>query len=164
MVGKKRAFLFATKICIFIGVLMTSAAAYIEAEAANSILQKAAVLVGNPYKTGGTTPGGFDCSGLITYLYKPLLPNLPRLSRDMANFGKEVEPGKWKAGDILFYASGSNPKLINHVAIWYGKDALIHSVSDGPETGVIITRASSKVLEKPIYIGPEDSPGGAKFE
>jgi len=124
-----------------LGLLTTS---HIEAENADLILQKAASLVGNPYEIGGSTPGGFDCSGLVTYLYRPSLPHLPRLSRDMVNFGKEVKPGQWRFCDLLFYATGTDPRRINHVAIWYGSDTLIHSVSDGPETGVIITRASSK--------------------
>jgi len=129
---------------ILICVLATQANIHIEAETLDSILKKASSLVGNPYRVGGAAPGGFDCSGLITYLYKPSLPNLPRLSRDMNSLGKEVEPGQWKPCDLLFYATGSDSKRINHVALWYGDDMLIHSVSNGPETGVIITRASSK--------------------
>jgi len=143
MAGRKGAPPFAA-VCVFIGVLMAPAAAHIEAETLNSILKEAAALVGNPYEVGGATAGGFDCSGLITYLYKPLLPSLPRLSRDMSGVGVEVGPGLWEPGDLLFYATGRNPELINHVALWYGNDTLIHSVSDGPETGVIMTRASSK--------------------
>jgi len=126
------------------GVLMMPTAVHIKAETLNSILKEAAALVGKPYRVGGTTTEGFDCSGFITYLYKTLLPNLPRLSRDMTKIGGEVRFGLWEPGDLLFYATGSNPKLINHVALWYGNDTLIHSVSDGPETGVIMTRASSK--------------------
>jgi|GEM_PF-619419 len=133
---------FAASILIY--VLTVPAIVHVEAETVDSILEKAASLVGSPYRIGGTTAKGFDCSGLITYLYKPSLPNLPRLSRDMINFGKQVEPGQWKPCDLLFYATGSDPERVNHVALWYGDDMLIHSVSDGPETGVIMTRAGSK--------------------
>lgn len=135
---------FSFAVGILIQVLTAQAIFHIEAETMDSILKEAVSLVGNPYEIGGTAPGGFDCSGLIIYLYKPSLPNLPRLSRDMSSFGKEVEPGQWKPCDLLFYATGSDPKRINHVALWYNNDMLIHSVSDGPEIGVIITRASSR--------------------
>ena len=116
----------------------------IGAEPVSSILQKASGLIGNPYRTGGITPGGFDCSGFISYLYRPTLPELPRLSRDMANTGDTVDMGQWRPGDLLFYATGADSSRINHVAIWYGDGIIIHSISDGPETGVVMTPSNAR--------------------
>lgn len=116
----------------------------LSAESTSAILRKASMLVGNPYRTGGIAPGGFDCSGFVSYLFRPTLPNLPRISRDMAGNGEMVEYGDWQPGDLLFYATGADPSRINHVALWYGDGVLIHSISDGPETGVVMTRAETR--------------------
>jgi len=114
------------------------------AETITPILQRARELVGQPYVNGGMSPGGFDCSGFISYLYRPTVPQLPRVSRDMALNGVAVEYGDWKPGDLLFYATGADRTRINHVALWYGDGNIIHSISDGPETGVVVSQAASK--------------------
>ncbi len=146
-------------------------------EQVSGILQKADSLVGTPYRTGGISPGGFDCSGFVSYLYRPTLPGIPRISRDMARIGEPVNYGEWRPGDLLFFATGSDPSRINHVAIWYGNGILIHRISDGPETGVVETpyearywkrryvsarrilldAASAENQEIPVSPEPEDS-------
>jgi hypothetical protein len=133
-------------------IFFTIVSTLISAEPVSSILNSAFKLIGNPYRTGGTTPGGFDCSGFITYLYRPTLPVLPRISRDMAVTGKSVDFGQWRPGDLLFYATGADSSQINHVAIWYGENAIIHSISDGPETGVVLTVSDSRYWSR-RYIG-----------
>ena len=110
----------------------------------NSILERAISLQGTPYRHGGAAPGGFDCSGFIYYLYKPLLPDLPRVSREMAKTGVPVEYGKWEKGDLLFFATGTNPETINHVAVYLGNGMIIHSISNGPETGVVSSPLNAK--------------------
>ena len=57
----------------------------------------------------------------------------------MANTGEAIDTGQWRPGDLLFYATGADPSRINHVAVWYAGGTIIHSISDGPETGVVIT-------------------------
>ncbi|MDF1568380.1 MAG: C40 family peptidase [Spirochaetaceae bacterium] len=114
------------------------------AEPVTDILGRASSLLGTPYRSGGIQPGGFDCSGFVSYLIRPAVPGLPRISRDMARTGNSVGYGEWKPGDLLFYATGTDPSQINHVAIWYGNGAVIHSISDGPETGVVLTPAEAR--------------------
>lgn len=125
-------------------VLLVTAAVNTSAEPISSILARAADLLGAPYRSGGVSPQGFDCSGFVTYLYKSTLPDLPRVSRHMADTGEAVAQGQWQPGDLLFYATGANPSRINHVAIWYGEGRVIHSISGGPQTGVVITLGSSR--------------------
>ncbi|MBI9099859.1 MAG: C40 family peptidase, partial [Spirochaetaceae bacterium] len=56
----------------------------------NEIIEKGTRLVGSPYRYGGTTPSGFDCSGLVNYLYKPHIPSLPRTASAMSGFGSTI--------------------------------------------------------------------------
>ena len=130
--------------CIIIFTLMSI---NVGADSASSIISRAVKLEGTPYLNGGTDPSGFDCSGFVTYLYQDTIPDLPRISRQMANVGELVYPGEWRRGDLLFYATGADPNRINHVAIWYRDGMIIHSISDGPETGVHITPAHSNYWE-----------------
>ncbi len=73
--------------------------------AANNILMRALGLVGTPYRFGGNTPEtGFDCSGLVTYVYKDVLA-LPRTSRELAAIqGPRIPPERLATGDLVFSA------------------------------------------------------------
>lgn len=135
-----------------IALCLLFVAAFLNAEPVSRILDNAVSLLGNPYRTGGVSPGGFDCSGYVSYLYLPTVPGLPRISRDMARTGLSVESGAWQPGDLLFYATGADPSRINHVAIWFGNDTIIHSISDGPETGVVLTASGSRYWSR-RYMG-----------
>ncbi|GAE44099.1 NLP/P60 family protein [Mesobacillus boroniphilus JCM 21738] len=58
--------------------------------------------VGVPYKWGGTTPAGFDCSGYLTYVYKDYGVNLPRTSADQYYQGEKVATADLVPGDLVF--------------------------------------------------------------
>ena len=153
------------RICLFallLITLITLSPISIAAEPVSSILSKAESLLGTPYRTGGISPGGFDCSGFVYYLYRPTIPDIPRISRDMARRGSPVAYGEWRPGDLLFYATGADPSRINHVAIWFGKGTIIHSISDGPETGVVETPSEAGYWRKRYItsrrILPEEPP------
>jgi hypothetical protein len=103
------------------------------------IIEKGSELVGTPYRYGGTNPSGFDCSGLVNYLYKPHIPALPRTASELSRYGSLVPLYGLSRGDLVFYATGQNPDEITHVGIYIGQDTLIQAVSRGPERGVILT-------------------------
>ena len=107
------------------------------------IIQPGQALVGSSYSNGGTTPSGFDCSGFVTYLYKKYVPALPRVSRNMADFGESVKRNSIIPGDLIFFATGSSSG-ITHVAIYIGQNSIIHAISNGPNRGVIITSLSAR--------------------
>lgn len=100
-------------------------------EAANAVLMRAFSLVGTPYRYGGNTPeGGFDCSGLVNYVYRDMLAlNLPRTSRDLAGYqGPRIDPLRLAAGDLVFFGSAGN---VSHVGIYVGEGRFVHAPSSG---------------------------------
>ncbi|WP_425491544.1 C40 family peptidase [Cognatiluteimonas sedimenti] len=99
--------------------------------ASNAVLMRAISLVGTPYRYGGNTPeGGFDCSGLVNYVYRDMLDlRLPRTSRDLAAWqGPRIAPERLTAADLVFFGSGSQ---VSHVGIYVGEGRFVHAPSSG---------------------------------
>ena len=99
--------------------------------AATSVLMRAIGLVGTPYRYGGNTPeSGFDCSGLVTYVYRDMLDlRLPRTSRELAQVqGPKVEPRRLAPADLVFFGSKGN---VTHVGIYVGEGRFVHAPSTG---------------------------------
>ncbi len=124
---------------VFTVLLFTALTAMISAGTAGDILKSASALVGTPYRYGGTSPSGFDCSGLLYYLYGRIVPAFPRSSSEQARAGSAVDKASLAPGDLVFYATGSNRAEITHAAIYVGSNTVIQAVSQGPQTGVVIT-------------------------
>ncbi|MDG4951525.1 C40 family peptidase [Weeksellaceae bacterium KMM 9724] len=82
---------------------------------AKTVLQEAHSYMGTPYKYGGVTKRGMDCSGLVLQSYKKVNIDLPRITRDQAKHGMKVKLRNVQPGDLLFFnTSGSK---ISHVGI-----------------------------------------------
>ena len=99
--------------------------------AASAVLMRALGLVGTPYRYGGNTPeSGFDCSGLVTYVFRDMLAlNLPRTSRELAAMqGPKIEPQRLAAGDLVFFGNKDN---VWHVGIYVGEGRFVHAPSTG---------------------------------
>ena len=82
-----------------------------------NIVQKARSFTGSPYKYGGTTAAGFDCSGLVTVAFQSVNLALPRSSYDMASVGREVKTTDIEVGDLVFFVTSKTGSRINHVGI-----------------------------------------------
>ena len=99
--------------------------------AANAVLMRAISLVGTPYRYGGNTPaGGFDCSGLVNYVYRDMLDlRLPRTSRDLAAVqGPRLDPERLAPADLVFFGGNDN---VSHVGIYVGEGRFVHAPSSG---------------------------------
>ena len=99
---------------------------------ANDILFRAIGLVGTPYRWGGNTPaGGFDCSGLIDYIYRTATGiKLPRTSHEMASMDarKVRKMTQLASGDLVFFDIGG---AISHVGVYVGKGRFVHAPNSG---------------------------------
>jgi len=105
-----------------------------------SLVQTALGYLGAPYRRGGTSRGGVDCSGLVYAVCRQHGISLPRTSRDMYGHGDPVGKQDLQPGDLVFfkntYRSG-----ISHVGIYVGNNQFVHAVQPG--RGVQITSLSS---------------------
>lgn len=88
-------------------------------------------LVGVPYRYGGNTPkGGFDCSGLIAYVYKKAGDVLlPRTTQEIGKIGKSLGNQTPAPGDLVFFNTQGDPH--SHVGIYVGKGRFVHAPSQG---------------------------------
>ena len=99
--------------------------------AANAVLMRAISLVGTPYRYGGNTPDtGFDCSGLINYVYRDMLDlALPRTTRGLAAAqGPRIAPERLSPGDLVFFGNRGN---VTHAGIYVGEGRFVHAPSTG---------------------------------
>ncbi|MFP4511203.1 MAG: NlpC/P60 family protein, partial [Spirochaetaceae bacterium] len=127
-------------------IAVTIPAAAIDVQ--TSILAVARDYQGSGYCTGGIAPPCFDCSGFVQRVYRPVVPDLPRISRDQARVGVPVDRSELRAGDLVFFATGTIPGAITHVAIYMGQDSIIHAISNGPNRGVNVTPLSGGYWER----------------
>lgn len=99
-------------------------------DSANAVLMRALSLVGTPYRYGGNTPeAGFDCSGLVAYVYRDVLDRaLPRTSADLARVGPALAPLQMAAGDLVVFGPAGR---VNHVGIYVGEGRFVHAPSSG---------------------------------
>jgi peptidoglycan DL-endopeptidase CwlO len=93
------------------------------------VLREAAKLKGTPYRYGGTTTRGFDCSGYTGYVYKKAGHKLPRTARQQYSATKHITRRTAKPGDLVFFRNGGGG--VYHVGIYAGGNMLWHASKPG---------------------------------
>lgn len=97
------------------------------------VIKIAARYKGTPYRSGGTTPKGFDCSGYTQFVFHQVGISLPRVAQDQYRWTKRISAKEAKPGDLAFYMSG---KYSYHAAIYAGNGYIWHS----PHTGATVSK------------------------
>jgi cell wall-associated NlpC family hydrolase len=103
------------------------------------IVDTAKQYLGVPYVWGGSTPSGFDCSGLTQYVFRAHGINLPRTTKEQWTVGKSISKSQLEIGDLVFFAN-TYTSGISHVGIYVGDNQFIHASSS---KGVIISSLSN---------------------
>jgi cell wall-associated NlpC family hydrolase len=93
--------------------------------------------VGTPYRWGGSSPAGFDCSGLVYWVYGQLGIELPHSSYALYGQGRRVARSRMKAGDLLFFSG------LGHVGIYIGRGRMVHAPHSGTRVQVVRLARSS---------------------
>lgn len=91
-------------------------------------------LIGVPYRWGGATPDGFDCSGLVYYTFRKAGVPVPRTSQEQYRAARPVQIESAAPGDLVFFGRRGR---ISHVGIYLGDERFIHA----PESGRTVTVA-----------------------
>jgi probable lipoprotein NlpC len=82
-----------------------------------SVISTAKSYRGTPYRYGGTTRSGIDCSALIFHAYNSVGYQLPRTSAEQSKLGKKVSENKLREGDVVFFATSKSRRKVTHSGI-----------------------------------------------
>ncbi len=97
--------------------------------------------VGVPYRYGGASPSGFDCSGLVQYAYSLAGVSVPRTTGQLWHAAKPIAQQELEAGDLLFFSIEGK---MSHVGLYLGERRFVHA----PQSGSSVSVAS---LDAPFY-------------
>jgi peptidoglycan DL-endopeptidase CwlO len=99
--------------------------------------------LGTPYRWGGASPSGFDCSGFVMYVFAQIGVSLPHSTYAMYNMGTPVSLGQLQAGDLVFFNG------LGHMGIYIGGGQFIHS----PHTGDVVKISSMSGYYSSAFVG-----------
>lgn len=97
-----------------------------------NIVYYAKQFIGTPYKRGGTTTSGFDCSGFTMYVYNHFDIKLPHSAKEQTAKGTVVSKSNLQVGDLVFFG-----KSIYHVGVYIGNGNIIHSPKPGSSVKIV---------------------------
>lgn len=108
--------------------------------------------VGVPYRWGGESPSGFDCSGLVRWSYLHVGIDLPHSSYALFEQGRRVSPGRMQPGDIVFFDG------LGHVGLYVGGGRMVHAPYSGTDVQVASLGQWSGHFEGARRVAPPVAP------
>lgn len=115
----------------------------------NAAATAALRMIGAPYRYGGASAAGFDCSGLVQFAYRAAGVELPRTTESQLATADEIDISDRRTGDLLFFRIESK---ISHVAIYVGDGEFVHAPSTGKSVG-LATLGDSYWRERLVHAG-----------
>lgn len=106
------------------------------------------------YVWGGTTPAGFDCSGLTQYCYRQVGVTIPRTSRSQYRAGSFIPPGRMDLllpGDLVFFGYDGDANRVHHVGMYVGDNNFVHAPATGQR--VTVSSLTERIAQKADYVG-----------
>jgi cell wall-associated NlpC family hydrolase len=99
--------------------------------ASTQVVSTAFKMLGRPYRYGGSTPSGFDCSGLVQFSFQQAGLNVPRTALEQYERSTPVPDNRLQPGDLLFFTL--NSRRVAHVGIYVGDGKFIHAPAIGKQ-------------------------------
>lgn len=116
---------------------------------ADKVVAAALKYKGVPYCYGGVSPQGFDCSGLVWYVFDRQGKKLPRTADAQFKTGSVVMKTNLQPGDVVFFATETKGKGVSHCGIYVGKGQFVHASSS---RGVMVSSLTDGYWQ-PKYVG-----------
>lgn len=118
--------------------------ASVKTDRVNTVISTSRSYVGTPYRYGGTTNNGMDCSGLLMISFKSVDISIPRTALDQSKIGKPVAMQQLKPGDLVFFAAKNRSRKVTHAG-------LVTEVNGMREIKFIHASSSRGVIEDNLY-------------
>ena len=101
----------------------------VESQARSKVMETAQQMLGTPYRPGGSSPRGFDCSGLVRYSFNKAGIHVPRTSAQQYSQSQKISQQSMQPGDLIFF--NIRGRKISHVGIYLGQGQFVHAPSSG---------------------------------
>ena len=101
-----------------------------ESRRGQRVVEIARKQLGTPYRFGGTSPSGFDCSGLVRYVYAQVGVSLPHNAAKQYRYGSPVSRDRLEPGDLVFF------DRLRHIGIYVGGGRFIHARQTGKHVSI----------------------------
>jgi len=124
--------LYAALLCLLLAACASHPPPVVDFHTREIVLETALGQIGRPYRYGGGDGDGFDCSGLVRYVYDQAGVNLPRTAHEQLDLGRSIPFVDAAPGDLVFYRFDGQL----HVTIYVGDGRVVHAPSSGQDVTV----------------------------